>query len=77
MHRLWNIIYIYYNFKLVILRRDDDMLELSSPSTLIEGIGCDGGGVGGDGHIRTTAAGGAAAVHSPYIQTTFQPNSAP
>jgi hypothetical protein len=45
----------------VFLRGDDDIHQLSATSTLIEGIGRDGSGCVDD-HIRTAAAGDAAAV---------------
>ena len=51
-----------------LLRGDDDMDQ----STLIEGIVRDGGGGGGDGHIRTATAGGTAAIRSHYRQTNRQ-----
>jgi hypothetical protein len=35
--------------------------QLVTAFTLVEGISCDGSGGGGDGHIRTAAAGGTAA----------------
>jgi hypothetical protein len=43
------------------LRGYDDVDQFGSASTSIEGIVCDGSGRGGDGHIRTAAAGGTAA----------------
>ena len=46
---------------LVFLRGDDDIHQLSATSTKIEGIVCDGSG-SVDDHIRTVAAGDAAAV---------------
>ena len=54
------------------LRGDDDMDQLGSVSTVLEGTGCDGSVGGGYGHIRTTTAGGTAAVRSLYIQTDRQ-----
>jgi hypothetical protein len=46
----------------VFLRRDDQMYQFNSTSTLIEGRGFDGSGGSGDCHIRTAAAGCAHAV---------------
>ena len=46
----------------VFLRRDDQMYQFNSTSTLIEGRGFDGSGGSGDCHIRTATAGGAHAV---------------
>ena len=54
------------------LRGDDDMDQLVSASTFIEGIVCDGTGVDRDGHIRTATAGGTAAISSHYIHTYIQ-----
>ena len=47
----------------MFLRGDDDIHQLIATSTLIEGIGRDGSGCVDD-HIRTAAAGGAAAGSS-------------
>ena len=45
------------------------MLQLGSAPTGSEGSGFDGGDGGGDSHIRTAAAGGAAAVLTHYRDT--------
>ena len=52
-----------------VSRGDDDVDQLRSASAAIEGGVGDGSGGRGDGHIRTAAAGSAAAVHSLYRQT--------
>ena len=52
-----------------LLRGDDDIVQLISAFTTREGVGSDGSGVHGDGHIRTITAGGTAAIRSHLKQT--------